>query len=37
MLSMFEEERYAVNALRAGAAGYTTKTMAAEELVKAIR
>lgn len=37
MLSMFEEERYAVSALRAGAAGYITKAMAAEELVKAIR
>jgi DNA-binding NarL/FixJ family response regulator len=37
MLSMFAEERYAVSALRAGAAGYITKAMAAEELVKAIR
>jgi DNA-binding NarL/FixJ family response regulator len=37
MLSMFDEERYAVSALRAGAAGYITKAMAAEELVKAIR
>ena len=37
MLSMYDEERYAVSALRAGAAGYITKAMAAEELVKAIR
>ncbi len=37
MLSMYAEERYAVSALRAGAAGYITKAMAAEELVKAIR
>jgi two-component system invasion response regulator UvrY len=37
MLSMYEEERYAVSALRAGACGYITKAMAAEELVKAIR
>lgn len=37
MLSMYGEERYAVPALKAGAAGYITKTMAAEELVKAIR
>jgi DNA-binding NarL/FixJ family response regulator len=37
MLSMYEEERYAVNALRAGAAGYVTKSMAAEELVRAVR
>jgi DNA-binding NarL/FixJ family response regulator len=37
MLSMYSEERYAVAALKAGAAGYITKTMAAEELVKAIR
>ena len=37
MLSMYEEERYAVSALRFGAAGYITKAMAAEELVKAIR
>lgn len=37
MLSMYAEERYALAALRAGAAGYVTKTMAAEELVKAIR
>jgi DNA-binding NarL/FixJ family response regulator len=37
MLSMYAEERYAVSALKAGAAGYITKAMAAEELVKAIR
>ncbi|MES2759337.1 MAG: response regulator transcription factor [Pseudomonadota bacterium] len=37
MLSMYGEERYAVSALRAGACGYITKAMAAEELVKAIR
>jgi two-component system invasion response regulator UvrY len=37
MLSMYGEERYAVSALKAGAAGYITKAMAAEELVKAIR
>jgi two-component system invasion response regulator UvrY len=37
MLSMYSEERYALAALKAGAAGYITKTMAAEELVKAIR
>jgi two-component system invasion response regulator UvrY len=37
MLSMYDEERYAVSALRAGAAGYITKAMAAEELVRAIR
>lgn len=37
MLSMYAEERYAMSALRAGAAGYVSKAMAAEELVKAIR
>lgn len=37
MLSMYAEERFAESALRAGAAGYVTKSMAAEELVKAIR
>jgi DNA-binding NarL/FixJ family response regulator len=37
MLSMYSEERFALAALKAGAAGYITKTMAAEELVKAIR
>lgn len=37
ILSMYAEERYAMAALKAGAVGYITKTMAAEELVKAIR
>lgn len=37
MLSMYGEEQYGLAALQAGAAGYVTKTMAAEELVKAIR
>jgi two-component system invasion response regulator UvrY len=37
MLSMYPEERFALRSLRAGAAGYITKTMAAEELVKAVR
>jgi two-component system invasion response regulator UvrY len=36
ILSMFPEERYAVRALKAGASGYITKSMAAEELLKAI-
>lgn len=37
ILSMYPEERFAVRALKTGAAGYITKAMAAEELVKAIR
>jgi two-component system invasion response regulator UvrY len=37
MLSMYSEERFAVRALKAGAAAYISKTTAAEELVKAIR
>jgi two-component system invasion response regulator UvrY len=37
VLSMHPEERFAVPALRAGAAGYVTKGMAVAELVKAIR
>jgi DNA-binding NarL/FixJ family response regulator len=37
MLSMHAEERYAVSALKAGASGYVSKAMAAEDLVKAIR
>src|SRR5258706_2750442 len=37
ILSMFPEDRFAVRAIRAGAAGYITKESAAEELVKAIR
>jgi len=36
ILSMYSEERYAVRALKAGASGYITKSMAAEELPKAI-
>jgi DNA-binding NarL/FixJ family response regulator len=37
MLSGFAEEQYALNLLRAGAAGYVTKEAAPTELVKAIR
>jgi DNA-binding NarL/FixJ family response regulator len=37
MLSMFQEERFAVRAFKAGAAGYLTKEMATEEIVNAIR
>ena len=37
MLSMYDEQRYALGALHLGAVGYITKAMAAEELVKAIR
>jgi two-component system, NarL family, invasion response regulator UvrY len=37
MLSGFAEEQYALNLLRAGAAGYVTKESAPAELVKAIR
>jgi len=37
ILSMYPEDRYAVRALRVGAAGYLTKESAPEELVKAIR
>ncbi|HJV80121.1 response regulator transcription factor [Noviherbaspirillum sp.] len=37
ILSMHPEERFAIRALKAGAAGYITKAMAAEELIKAIR
>ncbi|HWZ47887.1 MAG TPA: response regulator transcription factor [Herbaspirillum sp.] len=36
ILSMFPEERFAVQALKLGAAGYISKAMAAEELIKAI-
>jgi two-component system, NarL family, invasion response regulator UvrY len=36
MLSMYPEERYAIAAIKAGAAGYINKSMAAEELVSAI-
>ena len=37
MLSAFAEEQYAVNLLRAGAAGYVNKESASTELVGAIR
>lgn len=37
ILSMYPEERFAIPALRAGASGYITKSMAAEELVTALR
>ena len=37
ILSMYPEEQFAISALRAGAAGYVSKSMAAEELVLAIR
>jgi len=37
VLSMYPEDRYAVRALKAGAAGYLTKESAPEELVSAIR
>jgi two-component system invasion response regulator UvrY len=37
MLSMHPEARFAIRALRAGAAGYLTKSMAADELITAIR
>ena len=37
VLSMHPEDRYAVRALKMGAAGYMTKESAPEELVKAIR
>ncbi len=37
ILSMYPEDRYAVRALKAGAAGYLTKESAPEELVRAIR
>ena len=37
MLSMYSEEQYAVRAMRAGAAGYLTKDVLPDELVKAIR
>jgi DNA-binding NarL/FixJ family response regulator len=37
LLSMYGEDKYAVNALRAGAGGYVTKAMAADELVRAVR
>ncbi len=37
ILSMHPEEQYAIQSLKAGAAGYLTKESAAEELVTAIR
>lgn len=37
LLSMYGEEKYAISALRAGARGYVTKSMAADELVRAVR
>jgi DNA-binding NarL/FixJ family response regulator len=37
LLSMYGEEKYALSALRAGAGGYVTKSMAADELVRAVR
>lgn len=37
ILSMYPEERFAIRSLRAGAAGYISKSVAAEELIKAIR
>jgi two-component system invasion response regulator UvrY len=37
VLSMYPEDRYAVRALKAGAAGYLTKESSPEELVSAIR
>ena len=37
VLSMFEEERFALRVLRSGAAGYVCKSSAAEQLVTAIR
>lgn len=37
ILSMHPEDRFAVRALKAGAAGYVTKESAVEELVKAVR
>lgn len=36
VLSMFREDRYALPCIKAGAAGYVSKTMAAEELLRAI-
>jgi len=37
ILSAYPEEDYAVRALRAGAAGYVTKSASPEELVRAVR
>lgn len=37
MLSMYPEDRFALRALKAGAAAYVNKASAAEELVRAVR
>src|SRR5688572_22941451 len=37
ILSMYPEDRYAMRALKAGAAGYLTKESAPEELIRAVR
>jgi DNA-binding NarL/FixJ family response regulator len=37
VISMYDEERYALRALRAGASGYLTKSEASGELVRALR
>jgi two-component system, NarL family, invasion response regulator UvrY len=37
VLSMHPEEQYAIRAIKAGAAGYLNKDVAAEELVKAVQ
>jgi len=37
ILSMYEEERFALRAFKAGASGYVTKEMATEEIADAIR
>jgi len=37
MLSMHQEEQFAMRAFKSGASGYLTKEMAPEEIVKAIR
>lgn len=37
ILSMFAEDRFAIRTLKLGAAGYVSKSMAAEELITAIR
>ena len=37
VLSMYDEERYALRALRAGASGYLTKSEALREVLRALR
>ncbi len=37
MLSMYPEDHYALRALKAGASGYLSKSMAPEELITAVR